>query len=38
MWILNNEDYREFQAYKATWLTPDDVERLAGGVLPDDDD
>lgn len=37
MWILNNEDYREYQAYKATGMTPNEVFALRQGVYPDDE-
>ena len=38
MWILNNEDYREYQAYKATGLTPNDLQQIKAGLLPDNED
>lgn len=38
MWILNNEDYREYQAYKASGLTPEQVNALSRGMLPDSED
>lgn len=37
MWILNNEDYREYEAYKATGMTPNEVNALHQGLYPDDE-
>lgn len=38
MWIMKSADRAELERYRATGLTPDDVEQLACGVLPDDED
>ena len=37
MWILNNEDYREYEAFKANGMTPNEVLALRQGVYPDDE-
>lgn len=38
MWILRSDEYREYQAYKATGMTPDEVLALHQGAYPDDED
>lgn len=38
MWILSSDEYMEYQAYKATGMTPNEVLALRHGVYPDDED